>query len=787
MLAAIAPAQTPQYAFIVVIDGIRNDEGFEAESTYLRHIWNDMRPQGTVNRRFWNRGWTATTSAHTSLLSGVRQFHVNNEGIEQLIRGAEPLAFECFRKYLAEPESACGIIVGKWGNCGEICDFGLEPALGADFRGFQIRDPVRVMDTCCSRLVHKAMDSLHPKLVLVNLGTVDDIGHTGIYEDYLAAIRVADSIVWEFWKHIQAEPPWTDTFYRNRTVLIVTADHGRNDDAHGGFRDHGQWDHGSRDLIFLALGPGIARDRTVDGTPRDQIDIAPTLGAMLGIPLPFAQGDVMNELFADGFYPSPVRMPAGQPVTFQNISQDSGFSRDADICRDRAWNLHLVWSDNSNGHWYVMYSKSADQGLTWQVPVRLFDFPFRDSVMWYARVAADDSLAVAAMGWGKRGSRIDTLIPGTMDTTYIWYPWIATSINQGRTWTTTSLMDSNMGAYRPAIAVVRGRQSVAWGQCGKFGWEATSDGLQFNDRVATGRWDSLPTMISRMLVRNLSICDNGVRCRVAACALKGSDWDILYASSLDRVNWSTEWAVGDPEGSPVYDFDPEIMVDNQLFVHMVWARKPNQGGNWRVMYGRRNPYQGRWDTVALTIGNADAWQPDLAVKADTVAVVWTDYREGNPEIYACFSTNRGTDWSDQLNMSGTPSYSQKPRICGLVQGFYVVWQDFGDGDWDIYGTPTGMLGIAEERTKGEGRRTNPTIVQGVLRLDAGHDRQAGDCPSERGPVFGLLVDVTGRRVMELQPGANDIRHLAPGVYFTIEGPGVRGSEGSSVQKIVIQR
>jgi hypothetical protein len=407
--------------------------------------------------------------------------------------------------------------------------------------------------------------------------------------------------------------------------------------------------------------------------------------------------------------------------------------------------------------------------------------------MWYARVAADDSLAVAAMGWGKRASRVDTLIPGRMDTTYLWYPWIATSTNQGASWTTTSLMDSNMGAYRPAIAVAWGRQSLAWSQCGKFWWEATCDGIQFNDRVALGRWDSLPTLIGRLVVRNMSICDNGVRCRVAATALHGLDWDIVYASSLDRVNWYSEWAIQDPNGSPAYDFDPEIMVDGQLLVHMVWARKPNQGGNWRVMYGRRDPYQGSWDTVALTTGNADAWQPDLAVKGDTAAVVWTDYREGNPEIYACFSTNRGADWSSPVNISGTPSYSHKPRVTALASGFYVVWQDLEDGDWDIYGTHTDMLGVEEERTKDEGKRTNPTIVQGVLRLDVGHDLQAGDCPTKRGPVPGLLVDVTGRRVMELQPGVNDIRHVAPGVYFIREGSEVRGSEGSSVQKIVIQR
>jgi hypothetical protein len=38
---------------------------------------------------------------------------------------------------------------------------------------------------------------------------------------------IVDSLIYEFWKHIQALPPYTDTFYKNKTVMIVTTDHNR--------------------------------------------------------------------------------------------------------------------------------------------------------------------------------------------------------------------------------------------------------------------------------------------------------------------------------------------------------------------------------------------------------------------------------------------------------------------------------------------------------------------------------------------------------------------------------
>ena len=50
------------------------------------------------------------------------------------------------------------------------------------------------------------------------------------------------------------------------------------------------------------------------------------------------------------------------------------------------------------------------------------------------------------------------------------------------------------------------------------------------------------------------------------------------------------------------------------------------------------------------------------------------------------------------------------------------------------------------------------------------------------PASGTdLLDITGRKVLSLVPGPNDIRHLSPGVYF------VRTEDGEPVRKVVVQR
>jgi hypothetical protein len=51
----------------------------------------------------------------------------------------------------------------------------------------------------------------------------------------------------------------------------------------------------------------------------------------------------------------------------------------------------------------------------------------------------------------------------------------------------------------------------------------------------------------------------------------------------------------------------------------------------------------------------------------------------------------------------------------------------------------------------------PTIIRSVLYL--------GDCPRTGTVPETALLDGSGRKVLDLHPGANDVRTLAPGVYF----------------------
>lgn len=77
-------------------------------------------------------------------------------------------------------------------------------------------------------------------------------------------------------------------------------------------------------------------------------------------------------------------------------------------------------------------------------------------------------------------------------------------------------------------------------------------------------------------------------------------------------------------------------------------------------------------------------------------------------------------------------------------------------------------GVAESPGIGVAAGRLPTVVRGVLSL-----------PALPGARPAALLDVTGREVMNLEPGANDIRHLTPGVYY------IRGRDSREAVKIVV--
>jgi hypothetical protein len=98
--------------------------------------------------------------------------------------------------------------------------------------------------------------------------------------------------------------------------------------------------------------------------------------------------------------------------------------------------------------------------------------------------------------------------------------------------------------------------------------------------------------------------------------------------------------------------------------------------------------------------------------------------------------------------------------------------DFGANAWDFVTIKYDPKAGFEETPKAEALTPNagPTIVHGVLLL-----------PASSFTLHSSLFTLSGQKVLDLGPGANDVSRLSPGVYF------VREAQAQAVTKVVLAR
>jgi hypothetical protein len=141
-------------------------------------------------------------------------------------------------------------------------------------------------------IARRLMHQLAPSLLWITLHDID-IAHAGAYSLYVDGIRRTDRLCAEMWAAVQSEPE-----YAGRTMMIVLPDFGRDadEDAGGnGFQHHRTGDAASRTTWMMALGGGV-REGTIIDRAIESIDLAPTLGAILGFSPSIARGKAITEL-----------------------------------------------------------------------------------------------------------------------------------------------------------------------------------------------------------------------------------------------------------------------------------------------------------------------------------------------------------------------------------------------------------------------------------------------------------------------------------------------------------
>lgn len=147
-------------------------------------------------------------------------------------------------------------------------------------------------DEMSAYVARQLMQQVVPSLLWITLHDID-VAHSGAFSLYIEGIQRTDRLCVEIWNSIQANPE-----YAGKTTMFVLPDFGRDSDTDPGgnsFQHHRTGDAASRTTWMMVLGPGI-RQGTFVQRPVESIDLVPTIGKILGVATPLAQGKVLPEV-----------------------------------------------------------------------------------------------------------------------------------------------------------------------------------------------------------------------------------------------------------------------------------------------------------------------------------------------------------------------------------------------------------------------------------------------------------------------------------------------------------
>ncbi len=307
-----APPENHGTLLVVVMDGVRLEESLGSEPSsatgeepweFLPRVWDELLPQGVVATQAWSLAATTTTPAHVAMMTG-RRLAVTNypmDGEPGLYRPELPVLPELMRQQDEEIGRGQAVVIANTELVKPVAHSlwpGLGYERGADFVWVGHQDDEErpgsddrsVLEALQTRMLERPV-----RFALLNLHQVDRSGHYGDELDYLDDVRWLDDPIADLWAWVQRQP-----LYRDHTWLLVMADHGRHSvsDDDPPWRHHGCSCNGCRRIPLLLLGPGVREGATWD-EPMLLTDVAPTLAALLDLPVPWADGLLQRGLLTE--------------------------------------------------------------------------------------------------------------------------------------------------------------------------------------------------------------------------------------------------------------------------------------------------------------------------------------------------------------------------------------------------------------------------------------------------------------------------------------------------------
>ncbi len=368
-----------------------------------------------------------------------------------------------------------------------------------------------------------------------------------------------------------------------------------------------------------------------------------------------------------------------QDFRLTNNAANSGTSPNNAWCVAASGNLiHVLWYDERDGNKEIYYKRSADDGLTWGADMRLTNDIFFSQVP-----SVSVTGQVVHVAW----------IDGRDLDDEIYYK---RSTDDGVTWGTDVRLTDTIGASEnPCIS--------ASGQFVHIVWQDNRDGNYevYYKRSADGgvSWGAdtrLTNNPSYASPPSIAVSDSILH--VVWNDNRDGNIEIYYKRSTDNgISWGADTRL---TYDPDYSGNASVAVSG-LNVSVVWSDQ-RDGFLVNEIYWKSSTDGGiTWGIdTRLTYALWVATYPSVSISGSNVHVVWNDSRDwgggGWFEIYCKRSTDGGLSWGADTQLTNDPNESEFSSVTVSGSVVHVVWTDYRDGNPEIYykrdpiGNPVGI-------------------------------------------------------------------------------------------------
>lgn len=106
---------------------------------------------------------------------------------------------------------------------------------------------------------------------------------------------------------------------------------------------------------------------------------------------------------------------------------------------------------------------------------------------------------------------------------------------------------------------------------------------------------------------------------------------------------------------------------------------------WEVYYMRSTDHGATWQPASrLTYAPGSSQRPSITASGKRLFVSWFDSRDGNSEVYFKESADRGESWGPDERLTTAQGESVLPTIAAGTGRVHIVWSDTRDGNPEIY-------------------------------------------------------------------------------------------------------